>query len=104
MTEDGLDEGTVAIASQRLLVGGGAPLASNDPWRAHTISFVASEGGSLRAEFLGFSHDGVGPLLDNVSLSVTGGVPEPATWALMMVGLGGAGAVLRRRAPSLALA
>jgi len=29
--------------------------------------------------------------------SVTGGVPEPATWALMLMGFGGAGALLRRR-------
>jgi hypothetical protein len=27
----------------------------------------------------------------------TGGVPEPATWAMMILGLGGVGAVLRRR-------
>jgi len=29
--------------------------------------------------------------------TVGGGVPEPASWALMIVGFGGAGAVLRRR-------
>jgi hypothetical protein len=33
--------------------------------------------------------------LDNVVL--TGGVPEPASWALMILGFGGAGALLRRR-------
>jgi hypothetical protein len=32
-------------------------------------------------------------LLDNVSLTV----PEPATWAMMLVGFGAAGAGLRRR-------
>ncbi|MBI1199745.1 MAG: PEP-CTERM sorting domain-containing protein [Phenylobacterium sp.] len=31
----------------------------------------------------------------------TGGVPEPATWALMIMGFGGAGAMLRRRARPL---
>jgi hypothetical protein len=35
---------------------------------------------------------------------VTGGVPEPASWALMILGFGGVGAVLRRRriVPALA--
>jgi hypothetical protein len=36
-------------------------------------------------------------------LSNAGGVPEPASWALMIVGFGSAGAMLRRRR-SLAMA
>ena len=40
----------------------------------------------------GFLNEG----LDNVSLGVAG-VPEPATWALMLLGFGAAGAMLRRR-------
>jgi hypothetical protein len=35
---------------------------------------------------------------------VTGGVPEPATWAMMLVGFGGLGATLRRRRAQMALA
>jgi hypothetical protein len=34
----------------------------------------------------------------------TPGVPEPATWALMIMGFGGAGAMLRRRRPAVATA
>jgi hypothetical protein len=34
----------------------------------------------------------------------TGAVPEPATWAMMLVGFGGLGAVLRRRRGQVALA
>ncbi len=34
--------------------------------------------------------------------SLAPGVPEPATWGLMIVGLGGMGAVLRRRATLIA--
>jgi hypothetical protein len=32
-----------------------------------------------------------------------GGVPEPATWTMMLIGFGGLGAVLRRRRAALAL-
>jgi hypothetical protein len=32
-----------------------------------------------------------------VSGTFSGAIPEPATWALMILGFGGAGAMLRRR-------
>ena len=36
--------------------------------------------------------------IDNLSVtSSTGGVPEPATWALMLLGFGGLGTALRSR-------
>ncbi len=35
---------------------------------------------------------------------LNGGVPEPATWAMMILGLGGAGAMLRRRRGAAVLA
>ena len=38
-------------------------------------------------------------LLDDVVLSTA---PEPTTWAMMILGLGGAGAMLRRRRSQLA--
>lgn len=36
--------------------------------------------------------------------AVAGGVPEPAAWAMMLVGFGGLGAVMRRRRTSASLA
>jgi PEP-CTERM motif len=38
-----------------------------------------------------------GPGFTNYAFRVGGAVPEPAAWALMVVGFGGAGAALRRR-------
>jgi hypothetical protein len=50
------------------------------------------------------SPDGNDFALDDISLSAQspGGVPEPAAWALMLLGFGGLGAALRRRAPARA--
>ena len=40
-------------------------------------------------------------MFDDVTFgSVTSGVPEPATWAMMMLGLAGLGLAGRRRAKS----
>ena len=36
--------------------------------------------------------------LDNLTVSNAGAVPEPAEWAMLLVGFGGVGAVMRRRA------
>jgi hypothetical protein len=40
-------------------------------------------------------------LLDGVSVTPTGGVPEPAAWAMMRLGLGGLGGALRMRRKQL---
>ena len=38
-----------------------------------------------------------------LDIGSVGGVPEPATWAMMIIGFGGAGAMLRRRRGALSL-
>jgi hypothetical protein len=38
----------------------------------------------------------------NIGTAENAAVPEPASWALMILGFGGVGAALRRRAPALA--
>lgn len=40
----------------------------------------------------------------SLTTNVTGGVPEPATWAIMLVGFGGVGSVLRSRRTRVSLA
>ncbi|HEX3366887.1 PEPxxWA-CTERM sorting domain-containing protein [Phenylobacterium sp.] len=102
VTLDGQDVGPIVISTGIDLFGTGFPLPFNDPWTTHTVSFTATDAGTIKAHFRSFSTDGVGPLLDNVSVDVTGGVPEPASWALMIAGFGLAGAALRRRRSAVA--
>lgn len=71
-------------------------IAGSAAYANYTISFTAGQAGSLQA-FVGASGtDNVGPLLDNFGL-VSIGVPEPATWAMMIMGFGAAGSMIRRR-------
>lgn len=77
-----------------LLFDTGAVLA---PSQGH-LSFtpgVSNAGGLI----LQWGPSGYNAGLDNISFSFTGGgaVPEPATWALMILGIGAVGASLRRR-------
>lgn len=73
-------------------------------WKKVTTSFTAS-GASQALTFMSVgTPKGLPPiaLLDGVSL--TGGVPEPAVWTMMIMGFGGIGAALRRRRPVMVAA
>lgn len=60
-----------------------------------TFSYISLPGPD-HAGFQGTGDEGWG--LENVLVTgAAGGVPEPAAWALMILGFGGVGAVLRRR-------
>lgn len=56
------------------------------------------------ADYYGNRIDKIDVLSDGASVFVppAGGVPEPATWTMMLVGFGGLGAVLRRRRHGMA--
>lgn len=75
-------------------------LASEDPYAAYTVAFTAASAGSLNVFFSAAGGDDLGPILDSVTLDIrspNGVIPEPGTWALMLLGFGGLGAMLRRR-------
>lgn len=79
-------------------VSTGTSIASTDPFATRSIFFTAGSAGSLTFRIGTTSADNVGPLLDNVSLDITGdAIPEPASWALMLAGFVMAGLALRRR-------
>jgi hypothetical protein len=68
-------------------------LPSDSPLQAYSLKFTTT-GGALSFADLAGGNQNIGNILDNVSLSA---VPEPATWAAMLLGFGGIGASMRRR-------
>ena len=74
-------------------------------WMSDTMSFVA-QGSTETLSFLAYGNLPVPPfaLLDGVTFTqetgggLTPGVPEPSTWALMILGFGGLGFAGYRRA------
>ena len=66
---------------------------TNMGWTPQTFQFIAT-GTSANLTFSATKFNPFGPAIDNVSL---GGVPEPTTWALMIVGFGVVGGAMRRR-------
>ena len=73
------------------------------PWRQDSLVFTASATSQVLSFLATGTPSGVPPfsLLDGVSLYAA---PEPATWALMLVGLIGIGLLARRRRGSSAMA
>lgn len=79
----------------------GSDSRSNMGWQAYSYNFTAATN-STTLTFASATGTAYGPALDNVSVA---GVPEPATWAMMLIGFGGLGAALRsRRRSAMALA
>ncbi|KQT34887.1 hypothetical protein ASG29_01660 [Sphingomonas sp. Leaf412] len=80
-------DGTIATEARTLANTPGQRLTINDlSFPAQPLTSVAWRPGAGTSGFLQF---------DDIRLAA--GVPEPATWALMIVGLGAVGARMRRR-------
>jgi MYXO-CTERM domain-containing protein len=82
-------------------------LASADPFQLYTVGFTAQQAGAFRVFFSASSTDLLGPILDAVNIDgptqmSSPGIPEPASWALAILGFGGVGAMARRRRTALA--
>ena len=61
-----------------------------------TLSVRPTTGGTINAFFQDDGADNIGPIIDNLALSI-GAVPEPASWAMMIGGFGAVGGALRSR-------
>ncbi|MEK7431046.1 MAG: PEPxxWA-CTERM sorting domain-containing protein [Pseudomonadota bacterium] len=73
-------------------------IPSNYPLTNVAFSATTGNAGSFRLQFgTNSGGDNMGPLLDNVSIGVSSAVPEPATWAMMIMGFGLVGSAMRRR-------
>lgn len=75
---------------------GGSNSRSNMGWSQRSYTFTANATSTVIA----FQSDSrnlccYGAAIDNVSVS--GAVPEPATWGMMILGFGAAGSMIRRR-------
>jgi hypothetical protein len=74
------------------------------PFTNSGLTFTATGAGSLAFYFGTSSSDNIGPLLDNVKLDISAGVPELSTWAMMLIGFAGLGLASQRRRTQASLA
>jgi hypothetical protein len=69
-------------------------LASSDPYQLRSFTFTTTGGPLVFGDLAGGNGD-IGNILDNVQLSSA--VPEPSTWAMMLLGFAGLGFLAHRR-------
>jgi hypothetical protein len=94
--------GTGTIFTAPAYVPGGGPNGGFwDVWASKEFDFTAT-GSSATIQFdtIGLNAGGYDVGLDNVSISAMGAVPEPSTWAMMLLGFFGLGFMAYRRKQS----
>jgi hypothetical protein len=86
------------------------PYNSNfwDNWQSKDLSFIATSGTEVISfSTVGLNQRGYDVGLDKVSLTLSSGVPETSTWAMMLLGFAGLGFVgyrtSRKNAAALAV-
>lgn len=97
---NGLKVGTTSVSGSQSSVFSfvQSGTRANMNWTAGAYDFTA-DASSMNLKFASNENNPFGPALDNVGIAA---VPEPATWALMIIGFSSAGAMLRRRQGRLA--
>jgi hypothetical protein len=90
-----------AAGASQTFISSGVP--TNNTWQSETFNFTATSNDTLISLMgsSGFSYVG----LDNVVLTgpTVSAVPEPSTWAMMLLGFAGVGFVAYRRKAKPAL-
>jgi hypothetical protein len=104
------DQGVMGGGTQTLFANvfdGSEPLITSGSWTqsannalgstfvTRSLTFVAESNSSRIQFYVDQNSENVDGILDNVTL--TAAVPEPATWALMLIGFGAVGSTMRRR-------
>ena len=91
------------ITLEQLLTGGGSILLQQSTGSSNSLSLLTGNltpGATYRFSYTGSFPTGGGSISGNASFYA---VPEPATWAMMLVGFAGIGLAMRRkRRPALA--
>ena len=94
------------VTLERLLTGGGATKIQEVTGSSNSLTLqtgVLDAGATYRFLYTFNAGDGGGTVSGNASF-LQSSVPEPATWAMMLVGFGGIGMAMRRRRSSMTLA
>ena len=92
---------TVAVALDDVVIGAFTPYADAgwDVWKSYSVSASNVTSGEHVLSFVGLNPNHAGDtavFLDKVALNVTP-VPEPETYAMLLVGLGAVGCLKRRK-------